>query len=208
MAFTTLIVGLGNPGPKYESTRHNFGFMAADLLRGEAEERGLPVQNLSSPRKNCALWSQPVMGPRGKLPGLYLVQKPETYMNLSGEAAGPVCAFYKIDPTSIVVFHDELDLPLGRLKIKRGGSDAGHRGLASLGQCLGTRDYFRIRLGIGRPLPGRDVKNFVLERFSPDEAAIAQAVCRQALAGLGTLFAEGLEAAMRLVNGFDAARAE
>ncbi len=204
MAFTTLIVGLGNPGPKYDRTRHNFGFMAADALRLAAERNNLPVQTLSPPRKNCELWSQPLAGGRGRLPGLFLVQKPATFMNLSGEAVAPVCAFYKLDPKNIVVLHDELDLPLGRIKIKRGGGDAGHRGLASIGACLGTRDYCRIRLGIGRPAPERDVKNYVLERFSSDEAAIAEKVCAQAAAGLAVLFEEGLEAAMRLVNGFDA----
>jgi len=206
MAFSALLVGLGNPGPKYDDTRHNFGFLALDFLMEEASRRGLPAKRLSAPRKNMDLWAVALFGAKSKLPGEYLAVKPMTYMNLSGEAVAPVCSFYKLSPENVVVLHDEIDLPLGRLKIKRGGGNAGHRGLESISQLLGTNNYHRVRMGIGRPLPGRDVKGFVLEKFTPAEAELASQVARQAMLGLAVLFSEGLEAAMRLVNGFDAAK--
>lgn len=206
MAFSALLVGLGNPGPKYDDTRHNFGFLALDFFMEEAARRNPPAKRLSAPRKNMELFAVPVFGPNGRLPGEFLAAKPMTYMNLSGEAVAPVCSFYKLSPENLVVLHDEIDLPLGRLKIKRGGGNAGHRGLESISALLGTNNYYRVRMGIGRPPPGRDVKGFVLEKFTPQEKDMALQVARQAMLGLAALFTEGLEASMRLVNGFDATK--
>jgi peptidyl-tRNA hydrolase, PTH1 family len=206
MAFSALLVGLGNPGPKYDDTRHNFGFLALDFLLEEADRRNLPAKRLSAPRKNMELWAVPLFGPKGRVPGEYLAAKPLTYMNLSGEAVAPVCSFFKLPPENVVVLHDEIDLPLGRLKIKSGGGNAGHRGLESISAQLGTNNFRRVRMGIGRPLPGRDVKGFVLEKFTLSEKDLASQVARQAMLGLAALFTEGLEASMRLLNGFDAAK--
>ncbi|MEF3696918.1 aminoacyl-tRNA hydrolase [Desulfolutivibrio sp.] len=188
MAFTSLILGLGNPGPQYAMTRHNLGFWAADALREQGQ-----ASRISS-RKDVELFHLTLTGPAR---GPHLLAKPLTFMNLSGLAASYLCGYYKIDPENVVVMHDELDLPLGRIRIKRGGGDAGHQGLASITRELGAPDYVRIRLGISRPAPGRDVKGYVLERFPEYERAIAMRVAEDA-ARLATLFlTEGLETAKR-----------
>jgi CarD family transcriptional regulator len=118
-------------------------------------------------------------------------------MNLSGLAAAHLCGYYKILPENLVVLHDELDLPLGRIRVKRGGGNAGHQGLNSITRELGTPDFVRIRLGIGRPAPGRDVKAYVLERFSEAERTVAEDIATDAAGLVETLLAQGIEAACR-----------
>jgi PTH1 family peptidyl-tRNA hydrolase len=150
-----LIVGLGNPGSQYESTRHNIGWMALDRL------------SFSS----TLVW-------KDKFKGYYSYKdfngerfyflKPQTYMNLSGESIQALCKFFKVPLESVLVVHDELDLPYGTLAFKRGGGLAGHNGLKSLASCMGSNNFLRLRLGIGRPKFG-SVSSWVLSGFSDDE---------------------------------------
>ena len=203
MEIAGLIAGLGNPGPQYDLTRHNFGFMVLDaLLQGRA---GFPVASapVSSRSNTYRLWK---MTPwHGAAP--WLLVKPMTYMNLSGEAVGHACRYYKLDPAGVLVVHDELDLPLGRLKIKFGGGAAGHKGIRSITQHLGGPDFTRLRLGIGKPEFG-DTASYVLRRFSPEESSLAGEVVEQALRGIETFIRSGLEQAMQEINGFNAGPGE
>jgi len=152
-----LVVGLGNPGPSYAGNRHNVGFMVADLL---AERMG--------GRFKAHKGRADVV--EGRLAGQRVVlAKPKSFMNLSGGPAASLRDFFKVPVERIVVVHDELDIPWATLRLKRGGGDNGHNGLKSLSQSLGSREYLRVRFGIGRP-PGRqDPAEFVLKDFSPTE---------------------------------------
>ena len=152
-----LIVGLGNPGPEYAGNRHNCGFMVADLLAGRI---GAGFKRDRS-RARVAT---------GQLAGFPVtLAKPQSFMNLSGGSVASLRAFYKVPVDRIVVIHDELDIPFGAIRLKQGGGDNGHNGLRSVTAALGTRDYLRVRVGIGRP-PGRmDPADFVLRDFSPAE---------------------------------------
>jgi len=147
-----LIIGLGNPGKKYELNRHNIGFLAVDYLIDAFNAR-----KVSSKFK-------------GELykAGDFLFLKPETFMNLSGESAVLVKNYYKIDNKDIIVIHDDIDLKPGALRFKRGGSHGGHNGLKSLDQHI-SPDYYRVRVGVGRPERKEDVVNYVLSDFTPDE---------------------------------------
>ncbi len=152
-----LVVGLGNPGPKYAGNRHNVGFFVADLL---AERMGARFKAHKG-RADVV---------EGRLAGQrVLLAKPSTYMNLSGGPVASLRDFFKVPVDRIVVVHDELDIGFGTLRLKRGGGDNGHNGLRSLTQSLGSKEYLRVRWGIGRP-PGRqDPADFVLKDFSPVE---------------------------------------
>ncbi len=183
-----LVVGLGNPGPEYAANRHNVGFMVADLIAGRIGAR------FKSHRGRAEV-------AEGRLAGSPVtVAKPRSYMNLSG---GPVAAlrdFYKIPPDRIAVVHDELDLPFGTLRVKQGGGDNGHNGLRSLTQALGTRDYHRVRFGIGRP-PGRmDPAAFVLRDFSPPERRELPLLIDRASDAIETLLHDGLVVAQNAFN--------
>jgi PTH1 family peptidyl-tRNA hydrolase len=152
------VVGLGNPGPGYAATRHNAGFMVADLL---AERMG---GRFKAHRGQVDVVEGRIAGVR------VVVAKPKSYMNLSGGPTAAIMGFFKVPVERIVVVHDELDLPFGALRLKRGGGDNGHNGLKSITKSLGTREYLRVRFGIGRP-PGRqDPADFVLKAFSSTEA--------------------------------------
>ncbi len=199
MRFEWLVIGLGNPGKEYAGTRHNFGFMVLDAFLDQSVELGFTHSSVKSPRSRCALWRcDPI--DRNDC-GSLLLAKPETYMNLSGDAAAAVSRFHEIPPERVLVVHDELDLPLGRVKFKNGGGTAGHKGLLSIAERLSTRDFPRLRLGTGKPLTG-EATRFVLARFSKEEQIMAKQVLAVAVLGLVTLVREGLEPAMRLTNGF------
>jgi peptidyl-tRNA hydrolase, PTH1 family len=148
-----LIVGLGNPGASYEATRHNIGFMALNKI---------------AERYNCAAWQKKfksMMTAHMLDPALVLL-KPQTFMNLSGEAVGTAMRFYKLESENVIVFHDDLDLQPGQVKIKRGGGAGGHNGLKSIDAHIGP-DYWRIRLGIGHPgVKGDVVTDYVLTAFN------------------------------------------
>lgn len=152
-----IIVGLGNPGPGYANNRHNVGAMIADVLAGRAG---------SSLRKHKSGADIAT----GRLAGQsVIIAKPRSYMNLSGGPTVALARFFKVPPDEIIVLHDELDLPYGTIRVKQGGGEGGHNGLRSISNSLGTKDYQRVRFGIGRP-PGRqDPADFVLKDFSAAE---------------------------------------
>lgn len=155
-----LIVGLGNPGPKYAGNRHNVGFMVADLL---ARRVGGSMRRASRVRAEVCEGRFAVGGPR------VVLVKPLTFMNVSGQAVAPLAVFFKVPVERIIVVHDELDLPFGVVRLKAGGGENGHNGLKSTSQALGDKGYVRARFGIGRP-PGRvDPAGFVLRDFSVSE---------------------------------------
>ncbi len=181
-----LIVGLGNPGKKYERNRHNVGFMAVDELRSSL---GLPDYR----EKFSAFWT------KGDDVALL---KPQTFMNLSGDSIQPCAAFLKVKPADILVVHDELDLPFGEVRLKAGGGHAGHNGLRSTIERLGSPEFLRVRIGIGRPPPGfrGDVADYVLQDFDTSERAELPDVVARALAAVKKVITEGAQAAMNVVN--------
>lgn len=181
----TLIAGLGNVGLKYEQTRHNAGFMLLDLLlRFLNDFTSKPSQESSNLSANLANLSAPKLVSNAKFKGeLYksgdlLLLKPHTFMNASGESVKAVCDFYK--PSRVIILHDDIDLPLGALKFKKGGSSGGHNGLKSI-DALCSADYERVRIGIGRREP---VISFVLEKFRGDELEILNSSLNQGLKAL------------------------
>jgi PTH1 family peptidyl-tRNA hydrolase len=186
-----LVVGLGNPGPAYRGNRHNVGFMVLDLL---AERVG----GRFSKHKTRA---DVVEGRLGPLPAPRVVlAEPRSYMNESGGPVAGLCGFYKIPVEQLVVVHDELDLPYGSLRLKRGGGDNGHNGLRSITRSLGTREYLRVRFGIGRP-PGRmDPADYVLRDFSPAERKDLDFHLDRAADAVETLVRDGLESAQNRYN--------
>lgn len=194
-----LIVGLGNPGREYERTRHNFGFMAVDaLLDTVARRPGSRCDTLSTGKKKYELWRCDLIP--GQNP--WLIAKPLTFMNLSGEAVLAIASYYRVKPVDIVAIHDELDLPLGRMRFKKGGGNAGHNGLKSITQCLGTPDFHRLRLGIGRPPVEGGTTGWVLGRFAAAEQPVVESVLSAAVDGLFTFVESGPEAATQKVNSF------
>jgi PTH1 family peptidyl-tRNA hydrolase len=182
-----LVVGLGNPGPRYAATRHNAGFLVADEL---AERMG---QSFKAHRSSSGARADVV---EGRLAGQPVVlAKPRSYMNESGGPIVAVSRFYKIGVERIVVVHDELDLPFGALRLKRGGGEGGHNGLKSTSAALGSKDYLRVRFGIGRP-PGRqDPADFVLREFAAAERKELAVLLDRAADAVEAVLAKGLEAA-------------
>ena len=178
-----LIAGLGNPGPEYAGNRHNAGQMVVDLL---AERMGTRFKAHRT-RNEVA---------DGRLAGVPVtLAKPRTYMNVSGGPVAALAAFYKIPPERIVVVHDELDIPFGAVRLKRGGGDNGHNGLRSVTQALGTNEYNRARFGIGRP-PGRmDAATFVLRDFSAAERKELPFLIDRCADAVETLLSKGLAVA-------------
>ena len=184
-----LIVGLGNPGEKYENTRHNVGFLTVDEL---AERARVPVQKL----KYRALTNTVELGGARAL-----LMKPVTYMNLSGEAVGQAARFYKIPPERVLVFSDDVSLPVGKLRIRRSGSAGGHNGLKSIIYLLGRDDFARVKLGVGqKPHPDYDLAAWVLGRFPKEDAAALDEACSHAK-DIAELFVAGdLAEAMNRYN--------
>jgi len=158
-----LLVGLGNPGTEYASSRHNIGFMVADRL----------VRHYSFTSFKDKLKGQVATGEVDATKALIL--KPTTFMNLSGEAVLAASTFYKLTPKDIIVFHDDMDLPVGKVKVKRGGSAAGHNGLKSIDSAIGS-DYLRVRIGVGHPLPPMDTVGWVLGSFSATDRNVIDTV--------------------------------
>jgi PTH1 family peptidyl-tRNA hydrolase len=186
-----LVVGLGNPGPQYEKTRHNVGFMVADLLAGRLGGT-FKVHKRSG--------AEIVTGRLGNRP--VVVAKPRTYMNESGRHIGPLAKFYSVSPADVIVIHDELDIDFGRIRLKLGGGEGGHNGLRSVVNALGTKDFHRVRIGIGRPPGRKDPAAFVLENFTAAERAEVPAICEQAADATELLIESGLESAQNLVHGW------
>ncbi len=187
-----LVVGLGNPGERYAGTRHNAGFMVLDEL---AARTGGGFKSRKSPGGASADVVE------GRLAGRSVVlAKPRSYMNESGGPVAAVARFYKIAPEQIIVVQDELDLPFGTLRLKRGGSEGGHNGIRSVVSSLGSPEFVRVRLGIGRP-PGRqDAVDHVLRDFSTVERRELPLVIDQAADAVEAVLSDGLEAAQNRYN--------
>lgn len=156
-----LIIGLGNPGKEYETTRHNAGFLFSDFLRAKWEFPEFTEEK----RFSCQVSS----GTRG-IEKHFLV-KPETFMNRSGDAVSGIMSFYKLSPEDILVVHDDLDIPFGSWKASKGSGSAGHNGISDIIGKIGTKDFRRIRIGIGRPEDNRDPALYVLDPFTSEEEA-------------------------------------
>jgi len=179
-----LIVGLGNPGPEYERTRHNVGFRVVDVLCERLGARLKPAKGIR------ALAAEGRDGDRR-----VVLAEPTTFMNFSGEAVAPLARYHKAELDDIVVVHDDMDLPFGAIRVKRGGGDAGHNGLKSLTKSLGSREYARVRIGIGRPRS--DAIEHVLDAFSKAEEAEVAVLVQEAADAVQLIVARGLEAAQR-----------
>lgn len=183
-----LLVGLGNPGAQYERTRHNVGFRAVEAF---AQRHRIA---LGSKKWGAVYGVGEVAGEK------VCVLLPQTFMNLSGEAAGPAMRFFKLSVEDVVAVHDELDLPFGRLMLKKGGGSAGHNGLKSLTQHLGGPDYLRLRVGIDRPPASWDVADYVLSKFTGSEEAELDGVLDRVVEGVEAVLSKGAAAAMNAVN--------
>ena len=182
-----LVAGLGNPGREHARDRHNAGWMAVDELA----------------RRHGGSFRSKFSGPLAELrvgEARLALLKPETYMNLSGGPVGAAARFFKVPPEALVVVHDDVDLEPGRLQVRLGGGLAGHNGLRSIAQALGTQEFLRVRIGVGRPGRGdrRDVADFVLSRFEPEENG--EALIAKAADAVEVLATEGLDAAQRRFN--------
>lgn len=186
-----LIVFLGNPGSQYEKTRHNVGFMTADLI--EAREH-LKINRL---RFNSLTAALDLAGERA------LLMKPQTYMNLSGNAVAPAAAFYKIPPERVIVVCDDIALPTGKLRIRAKGGSGGHNGLKSLIAALGTEAFPRIKIGVGSPPSTEaeeDIINWVLGSFCKKDFELISNACEKAADALTDIIGEGVEKAMNKHN--------
>jgi peptidyl-tRNA hydrolase, PTH1 family len=185
---TFLIIGLGNPGREYKDNRHNVGFMLIDRLAVRLDARMNRVQSK-------ALVSS-VRFEEQKI----ILAKPQTYMNLSGDSVGGLARFYKVPLEQVLVAHDDLDLPFGTIRVRPGGGPGGQKGVASAIQRLGSKDFPRLRIGIGRP-PGRmDAAKYVLQDFSiSEQSTLSEVLERASEAGL-TFMREGVQAAMNKFN--------
>lgn len=186
-----LVAGLGNPGPAYSGNRHNVGFLVCDLLARRVGGR-------FSAHKARAAVVEGRLGPP-PVPRVVLAE-PKTYMNESGGPVAGLVSFFKVPVEDVVVVHDELDLPYGSLRLKRGGGDNGHNGLRSISRSLGSKDYLRVRFGIGRP-PGRmDPADYVLRDFSGAERKDLDFHVDRAADAVEALVRDGLEAAQNRFN--------
>jgi peptidyl-tRNA hydrolase, PTH1 family len=184
-----LIAGLGNPGAQYRHTRHNAGFMVVDRL---AARLGVSFSRLESK----------ALVTKGDYQGRRIVlAKPQTFMNLSGQPVGSLARYYKVPHENLLVTYDEVDLPLGRLRIRPEGGSAGHKGMASIIERLGTQEFPRLRLGVSRP-PGRmEAADYVLQDFSTAEKEMLNLALDAAVDAILVFVTEGLEAAMNQYNG-------
>ncbi|ADT98020.1 MULTISPECIES: aminoacyl-tRNA hydrolase [Mycolicibacterium] len=189
MAEPVLVVGLGNPGPQYATTRHNIGFMVADVLADRMGETFKVHKKSGAEVTTGRLAGRPVV-----------LAKPRVYMNESGRQVGPLAKFYSIAPTDVVIIHDELDIDFGRIRLKAGGGVAGHNGLRSVGSALSTNDFQRVRVGIGRPPGQKSGASFVLEPFNSRERPELGTIIEQAADATELLIELGIEPAQNTVH--------
>lgn len=185
-----IVVFLGNPGDKYENTRHNVGFMTADAL---GEKLNKPIQRL----KFKALTNVVEYGGCR-----VLLMKPTTYMNLSGEAVREACMFYKLPPERVLVVSDDVSLPVGKIRLRRNGTAGGHNGLRSIIGQLHSNQFPRLKIGVGaKPHPDYDMADWVLGRFSKEDRKAIDAAIDRALDAMECLFTQGIDKAMSRYNG-------
>lgn len=185
-----LIVGLGNPGPEYEGTRHNVGFEVVTRIAAQVDARLRPAKGIPALVAEAHDGDKPIL----------LVQ-PTTFMNLSGEAVASCMRYYRARIEDVVIVHDDVDLPFGDLRVKRGGGDAGHNGLKHITHALRSKEYARIRLGIGRPQGRKDVADFVLGRFDAKEREDASVLVARAADATMSVVRVGVEATHRDLTG-------
>lgn len=181
-----LVVGLGNPGPEYERARHNLGFRVIDILADRLSARLKPAKGMRASVAEARDGDTRI-----------ILAKPTTFMNASGAAVSELARYYKVDPSDVVVVHDELDLPVASLKIKRGGGDAGHNGLKDITKALGTNEYARVRIGIGKPPGRKQGVDHVLQGFSKKEQPDVDVAVEQAADAALTVVKAGVEAAQQ-----------
>ena len=184
-----LIVGLGNPGREYAWTRHNLGFQVAAHL---SELWGIPLSRHS----HASVWGQGRVGSEA-----VILAQPTTFMNLSGQAVSRLMAYFKLTPGDLVVIHDDLDVPLWRLKLTTRGGPGGHRGVLDLIATLHTEEFLRVKLGIGRPIPGMPTERYVLSPFPAEDAENVAQLMERGAQAVATLLAEGLTAAQNRFHG-------
>ncbi|WP_298432697.1 aminoacyl-tRNA hydrolase [Ottowia sp.] len=184
-----LFVGLGNPGPEYEGTRHNAGFWWVDALARELKVTLVPERAYHGLVARAGIGGQSVW-----------LLEPQTFMNLSGKSVAALARFFKIAPDEILVAHDELDFAPGQVKLKRGGSHGGHNGLRDIHAQLGTSDYWRLRIGIGHPGVRAEVVNWVLKKPAPDQRTLIEDAIAHSLKASGEMLGGDMEKAMQLVH--------
>ncbi|RMF87446.1 MAG: aminoacyl-tRNA hydrolase [Nitrospirae bacterium] len=184
-----LVAGLGNPGPEYAASRHNAGFWVVDELADRAGVR------LSRDRHGALSAAARLAGER------VVLAEPQSYMNASGGPVQALLHYFRVPLDHLIVVHDDMDLPLGRLRVKRGGGHGGHNGLRSIHRAVGSGDYLRVKIGIGRPRAGRDATAHVLGRITEAEAEVLGEVVARAADAVETILREGVEAAMNRFNG-------
>ena len=185
-----ILVGLGNPGSKYESTRHNMGWLALDSL--------MEKESFKLTKLRFKAWTGILERNGNKI----LVMKPQTYMNLSGESVGEAARFYKIPADHVVVVSDDVSLPVGKLRIRKSGSAGGHNGLKNIIQHLGTDQFPRVRVGVGqKPHPACDMADWVLGKFQGEDKKAVEAAVKRAADAVECLIERGPEEAMNRYNG-------
>lgn len=184
-----LLVGLGNPGPEYEDTRHNAGFWWLEAVARALNVHLQPERSYFGRAARAMVHGQPIW-----------LLEPTTFMNRSGQSVAALARFFKIQPEEILVAHDELDLPPGELKLKKGGGHAGHNGLRDIHAQLGSSDYWRLRIGIGHPGHRSEVANWVLKKPAPDQREALEISLERALRALPDLLADRMDKATALMH--------
>ena len=183
-----LIAGLGNPGDRYSGTRHNIGFMVIDAL---GSRHAIRVDN----NKKKSLTGSGIVAKKK-----VIMAKPQTFMNLTGEALGPLFSFLDIEVTDVIVVHDDLDLDFGRIKIKSGGGHGGHNGIRSIISHFGDKNFVRVRVGIGKPPKGWDISKYVLSQFSAEEKKGLDDLLERAADAVEMIISAGYLKAMNAFN--------
>ena len=184
-----LIAGLGNPGEQYQSSRHNLGFLTLDYLAGRHD---IPLKKQGFE----ALFGKGKIGNER-----VLLVKPQTYMNLSGIAMERLVSYFRVDIKDLIVVHDDLDLPFETIRLKKGGGEGGHKGLMSIVQHVGSADFIRVRIGIGKPMRKAMVERYVLSPFAEEEQNIVPSILAVACDVVGEVILSGIEAAMQRYHG-------
>lgn len=185
-----LVIGLGNPGRQYEYTRHNVGFWAAERLARKLGTGFQQKKQFKAEISEGRLGSEQI-----------IIIRPQTYMNLSGLAVASITGFYKLDTADMIVVHDDLDLPVGRIRLRKGGSAGGHNGIKSIIERIGSDEFIRVKIGIGRPPMNIPVVDYVLQRSQPEDEKVLSEQCDKAVDAICTIIIDGLNAGMNKFNG-------